>query len=97
MRNERKTSSARKTYPKKTKSPIRAIRLFCFECMGWDRREKDPPRPYEEVKNCPDKDCPLYDFRLGRNPFISRKRGEMHPNARKALQRYRDEHGECGL
>ena len=58
-----------KYYPKKSKKPLRAIRYFCFECMGWDRRYKDSGKPFEDVKGCTDKMCPLFDFRMGRNPF----------------------------
>lgn len=61
-----------KTYPKKSKSPIQAIRYFCFECMGWDRRSPDSGKPFEDVKSCTDPDCPLFDFRFGKNPFHSR-------------------------
>jgi len=59
-------------YPKKAKGPAKAIRLFCFECMGWDRRHKDSGKPIDDVKNCTDPMCPLFDFRSGKNPFHSR-------------------------
>ena len=58
-----------KLYPKKSKSPIKAIRLFCFECMGWDRRYKDSGKPIEDVKYCTDDMCPLFEFRFGKNPY----------------------------
>jgi len=35
-------------------TPRRAIRLFCFECMGWQRGE---------VELCPDELCPLWTYR----------------------------------
>ena len=60
-------------YPKKPKRPLRAIRYFCFECMGWDRRYKDSGKPIEDVKNCTDEMCSLYDFRFGKNPFLKPK------------------------
>ena len=59
-------------YPKKAKGPAKAIRLFCFECMGWDRRYKDSGKPIDDVKKCTDPMCPLFDFRSGKNPFHSR-------------------------
>lgn len=34
--------------------PRRAIRLFCCECMGFNR---------EEIKHCLDTLCPLYPYR----------------------------------
>jgi hypothetical protein len=40
-------------------TPVSAIRAFCLECVCWS--------PYE-VKECVDKCCPLYPFRLGKNP-----------------------------
>ena len=61
-----------KYFPKKSKSPAKAIRLFCFECNGWDRRKKDSGKPFEFVKECVDPMCPLFDFRFGKNPFHSR-------------------------
>ncbi len=60
-------------YPRKAKSPLKAIRNFCFECFGMDRREKNPPKPYDDVKNCTDPVCPVFDFRFGKNPYLKRK------------------------
>lgn len=40
-------------------SPMKAIRAKCLDCCIGQR---------EEVKLCPAKDCPLYPFRLGKNP-----------------------------
>lgn len=54
------------------KSPIKAIRAKCLDCCC-DQKE--------EVKLCPATTCPLYPFRLGKNPF--RKR-EMSEEQRKA-------------
>ena len=54
------------------KSPIKAIRAKCLDCCC-DQQE--------EVKLCPATTCPLYPFRLGKNPF--RKR-EMSEEQRKA-------------
>jgi hypothetical protein len=73
-----------KFYPKKSRRPLKAIRYFCLECHGWDRRRKDSGRPIEEVRNCLDELCPLYDFRFGRNPHL--KGGKGNP---KALEDYR--------
>ena len=40
-------------------TPIKAIRAKCLDCCC-DQRD--------EVKLCPAKDCPLWPFRLGKNP-----------------------------
>lgn len=40
-------------------SPVKAIRKFCVQCMGGQTRE---------VKKCTAKKCPLYFFRMGKNP-----------------------------
>ena len=45
---------------KEIRSPGKAIRAKCLDCSG---------NSSDEVKACPVKDCPLYPFRLGRNPF----------------------------
>ena len=42
-----------------TITPMRAIRLFCVECMGGS---------YREIAGCADKWCPLYLYRTGRKP-----------------------------
>ena len=39
-------------------SPLKAIRAFCLECVGFQKAE---------VKDCMGMDCPLYKFRYGRN------------------------------
>jgi len=40
-------------------TPVRAIRLKCLDCSG------NHP---SEVRNCSVVDCPLYPYRMGRNP-----------------------------
>lgn len=56
-------------YPKKAKSPLKAIVLQCRECMGMDRRVESPLYGAELIRDCPDLLCPLWDFRQGKNPF----------------------------
>ena len=78
-----------KLFPKKSRKPLRAIKLQCFECMGWDRRSKpDSEKPIADVKGCTDPDCPLFEFRTGRNPFLKGGKGnpEALKKARKALK-----------
>lgn len=55
-------------------NPVKAIRAYCLECSGGQP---------SEVKYCPVEKCPLYPFRLGKNPF--RQRREMTDDERKAL------------
>jgi hypothetical protein len=66
-------------YAKKSKTPARAIRLFCYECMGADRRKKqiDLSAGYQ-IKNCTDFMCPLFEFRFGKNPHVNRKGNIEH-------------------
>lgn len=40
-------------------TPIKAIRAKCLECSG------NQP---SEVRNCLITECPLYPFRMGKNP-----------------------------
>ena len=40
-------------------TPIKAIRKKCLDCSGW--------KP-AEVRLCEMTDCPLYRFRMGKNP-----------------------------
>ena len=46
-------------------TPLKAIKQFCYECCGESRAE---------VKRCTASRCPLKPFRLGKNPYISRKK-----------------------
>jgi len=39
--------------------PVKAIKKFCYECVGESTKER---------KNCNITDCPLYPYRLGKNP-----------------------------
>ena len=49
---------------KKITNPIKAIRCFCIDCMGGQARE---------VKDCTAPNCPLYAFRMGKNPYPARQ------------------------
>jgi len=46
-------------------TPIKAIRYQCMECTGWSPNT---------IKECGDELCPLYPFRMGKNPSRKRKR-----------------------
>lgn len=48
----------------KPMSPGKAIRLKCLDCSGGSANE---------VKLCAAKGCPLYPFRLGRNPYRTKR------------------------
>ena len=43
-------------------TPLKAIRAKCLDCVCGQP---------QEVRLCPCKDCPLYPFRMGKNPNIS--------------------------
>lgn len=43
----------------KVLTPIKAIRAKCLDCMCDSA---------QEVRLCPCQDCPLYPYRMGRNP-----------------------------
>lgn len=55
-------------------SPLKAIRAKCLDCSVYD---------YSEVRNCYIKKCPLYPFRMGKNPF--RKKREISDEERERL------------
>lgn len=48
---------------KKKITPLNSIRQHCLWCCCESKKE---------VRQCPAKDCTLYPFRLGRNPFQKR-------------------------
>lgn len=41
------------------RTPIKAIRAKCLDCACGSNHE---------VRNCPIKECPLYEYRLGHRP-----------------------------
>ena len=51
--------------PKKCKSPLKAIREKCVECM--DGRKSDGY--VKRISECVSADCPIYEFRFGKNPY----------------------------
>ena len=64
-------------------SPIKAIRAKCLDCSC---------NQINEVKLCPIENCPLYPFRMGKNPFSTRKMTEeQRLAAAERLKRYREQ------
>ncbi len=55
-------------------NPVKAIRAFCLECSNGAT---------SEVKNCPVYKCPLFPFRMGKNPY--RQRREMTEEEKRVL------------
>ena len=56
----------RRHKPKKQKSPVKAIREHCIECMGGRGTKQKYSKLIDE---CSAPDCALYEFRLGVNPY----------------------------
>lgn len=50
---------------------LRAIKLKCLDCSTYN---------INEIKECPVKECSLYPFRLGKNPFRKRELSEEERN-----------------
>jgi hypothetical protein len=48
---------------------LKAIRTKCLDCSN---------QQIDEVRNCVISNCPLYPYRMGKNPFTNRK---GNPNA----------------
>jgi hypothetical protein len=63
-------------------TPLRAIRLKCLDCSN--------NQPLE-VKNCTITDCPLYCYRLGKNP---KRKGMGNPEA---FKKYRESQAKKSL
>lgn len=55
-------------------NPVKAIREKCLDCCGGSTLE---------VKECTCERCPIYPFRLGKNPF--RQKREMSEEQKKAV------------
>ena len=63
-----------KSKPFIKRTPLKAIHTECINCQG----------SRNGVENCPSVDCPLYFFRLGKNPRLKGKgRPGGNPNWRK--------------
>lgn len=45
-------------------NPVKAIRAFCLECCGDNRKD---------VLECTAPQCSLYPFRLGKNPYRTKR------------------------
>lgn len=50
----------RKMEEKIITSPLKIIRAKCLDCSGGAKRD---------VRECKFPDCPLYPFRMGKNPY----------------------------
>lgn len=48
------------------KTPLKSIREKCLDCSGGSPKE---------VRLCPVKDCPIYQYRHGLRPETARKKG----------------------
>ena len=46
------------------RTPMKAIRAKCLDCSCNQR---------DEIKYCPVDKCPLYPFRLGKNPYLKKR------------------------
>ena len=51
--------------PKKCKSPAKAIREFCIECMGGRENEGY----MKQISECGSPHCAVFEFRFGKNPY----------------------------
>ena len=64
--------------PTKHKNPVKAIRLNCLECVGGSPKL---------VAECASKDCQLYPFRFGVNPYNSRTGRKLKGEAKEKARR----------
>lgn len=58
----------------KTTTPLRAIRAKCIVCSN---------NQHKEILLCPIKDCPLYIYRMGKNPKRKGMGGDIKGNIEK--------------
>lgn len=56
----------------KITSPLKAIKAKCLDCCCGQ---------LNEVKLCPAVDCPLFEFRFGKNPYHTRQLTEEQRQA----------------
>lgn len=58
-------------------TPMRAIRAKCLDCMAGQ---------IGEVRLCPSRGCPLWAFRMGRNPNLQLSEEERERRSRQARE-----------
>jgi formate-dependent nitrite reductase cytochrome c552 subunit len=56
--------------PEKIKSPLKAIREMCAQCMGHAQNH------HKLIEECASPDCAIYEFRFGKNPYHTRQLSE---------------------
>jgi len=56
-------------------NPVKAIREFCLDCSGGSS---------SEVKQCTSRNCPLFAFRFGKNPYRTKR--EMSEEQKEAAR-----------
>lgn len=61
----------------RSNNPIKRIREYCIQCVA------NQPK---EVELCPITDCPLYDFRFGKNPFRQKVERNLTEEQKDALR-----------
>lgn len=63
-------------------NPVKAIRAKCLDCSCWQT---------QEVKLCDRVNCPLYPFRMGTNPFRTKRvmTDEQRAKAAEQLSHFR--------
>ena len=77
--------------PKKYKSPAKAIREFCIECVGGREHEGY----LKLISDCGSPDCALFEFRFGKNPY---NRKNLSDNRRTELAVHASKvRGECKI
>lgn len=61
---EVKDSNGKSYFPKKSLLSQKAIRHFCSFCMGMNINVLTDPVPYQDIQDCRDVLCALWEFRL---------------------------------
>lgn len=59
-------------------SPVKAIKIKCLDCSDGVKKE---------VRECIILDCPLYPFRLGKNPNRKLKRNSVSTNQNNKMKK----------
>jgi hypothetical protein len=87
LKMEEKTMgvSERLNLPKQ-KTPLKAIKSMCVECLGGPGTEN----LYALIRDCAAPACPLYEYRMGKNPYLKQnltdeQRKERSDRAKKSF------------
>ncbi len=57
-------------------TPLKAIRIHCLKCHGWEPSKEESHKPVKDVRECEVTDCEFWEYRFGKNPNHARSKAK---------------------